>query len=77
MFRPTRLVFGVATLALAFSMLGPVGANAIVDDADALDMYTADVSTARTRPRSPPAASTSPTAGSPIRREHRPRAHRR
>ena len=46
MFRPTRLVFGVAALALAFSVLGPVGANASVDDADALDMYTADVSAA-------------------------------
>src|SRR4029453_16382885 len=43
MFRPTRLVFGVATLALAFSMLGPVGANAVDDDAGALDMYTANV----------------------------------
>ena len=38
-----RLVFGIATLALVFSMLGPVGASA-VDDDGALDMYTADVS---------------------------------
>lgn len=37
-----RLVFGIATLAVAFSMLGPVGASA-VDDDGALDMYTADV----------------------------------
>ena len=43
---PNRLVFGVATLALALSMLGPVGANAVDDDAGALDMYTADVSAA-------------------------------
>jgi hypothetical protein len=46
MFRPTRLVLGVAALALVFSVLGPVGANASVDDTDALDMYTADVTTA-------------------------------
>ena len=38
-----RLVFGIATLAVVFSMLGPVGASA-VDDDGALDMYTADVS---------------------------------
>ena len=38
-----RLVFGIAALAVAFSMLGPVGASA-VDDDGALDMYTADVS---------------------------------
>jgi Zinc carboxypeptidase/Immune inhibitor A-like, MAM domain len=40
-----RLVFGIATLALVFSVLGPVGASA-VDDDGALDMYTADVSAA-------------------------------
>jgi predicted RNA methylase len=43
-FTPLRLVLGVATLAVAISMLGPVGANAVDDDAGALDMYTADVS---------------------------------
>ncbi|HZW42270.1 MAG TPA: M14 family zinc carboxypeptidase, partial [Agromyces sp.] len=43
-FTPLRLVFGVATLAVAFSMFGPVGANAVDDDDGALDMYTADVS---------------------------------
>ncbi|RXZ47621.1 zinc carboxypeptidase [Agromyces fucosus] len=43
---PNRLIFGVATLALAFSMLGPVGASAVDDDTGALDMYTADVSSA-------------------------------
>ncbi|MDR6906464.1 hypothetical protein J2X63_002150 [Agromyces sp. 3263] len=41
---PLRPVLGIAALALAFSVLGPVGANAAVDDAGALDMYTADVS---------------------------------
>ncbi|WP_448811145.1 M14 family zinc carboxypeptidase [Agromyces bauzanensis] len=35
---------GIATLALALSMLSPIGANA-VDDTDELDMYTAEVST--------------------------------
>jgi len=39
---PKRLVFGVATLALVFSMLGPIGASA-VDDDGSLDMYTANV----------------------------------
>lgn len=36
---------GAATLALALSMLGPIGASA-VDDDNALDMYTAEVSAA-------------------------------
>lgn len=43
---PLRPVLGIAALALAFSVLAPVTANATVDDAGALDMYTADVSTA-------------------------------
>lgn len=42
-----RLVFGVAALAVVFSMLGPVGANAAQDDTGALDMYTADVTAAQ------------------------------
>ena len=41
---PKRLVFGVATLALVFSMLGPIGASAANDDG-ALDMYTVEAST--------------------------------
>src|SRR5690349_16133525 len=40
----TRLAFGVATLAVVLAMLAPVGASAAEDD-EALDMYTADVST--------------------------------
>jgi hypothetical protein len=40
-----RLVIGVAALAVAFSMLGPVSASA-VDDDGALDMYTAEVNAA-------------------------------
>ncbi len=40
-FTPIRLVFGIATLAVVFSMLVPVGANAAEDDG-ALDMYTVD-----------------------------------
>ena len=43
-FTPKRLVVGVASLALLFSVLSPIGANAAEDDG-ALDMYTADVST--------------------------------
>ena len=43
-FIPNRLVFGVAALALVFSVLSPIGASAAEDDG-ALDMYTADVST--------------------------------
>lgn len=39
---PKRLVFGVAALALVFSMLGPIGASAVNDDGS-LDMYTANV----------------------------------
>ena len=45
-FTPNRLVVGIATLAVVFSMLLPVGANAVDDDAGALDMYTADVTAA-------------------------------
>jgi len=45
-FTPNRLVVGIATLAVVFSMLLPVGANAIEDDADGLDVYTADVTAA-------------------------------
>lgn len=44
-FTRNRLVLGVAALALGFSMLGPIGANA-VEDVGELDMYTAEVSTA-------------------------------
>ena len=44
-FTPNRLVVGVASLALVFSVLSPIGASAAEDDAGALDMYTADVST--------------------------------
>ncbi len=40
-----RLIFGIATIAVTFSMLGPVGANA-VEEVGALDVYTADVGTA-------------------------------
>ena len=46
MFRPSRLMFGAVALAVVFSMLGPVGANAAQDDTGALDMYTADVTAA-------------------------------
>ncbi len=45
-FTPNRLVVGIATLAVVFSMMLPVGANAVDDDAGALDMYTADVTAA-------------------------------
>ncbi|MBM7505168.1 M14 family zinc carboxypeptidase [Agromyces aurantiacus] len=41
---PRRLAVGVAALALAFSALSPIAANAVDDDTGALDMYTADVS---------------------------------
>ena len=41
-----RLVVGVAALAVAFSMLGPIGASAVGDDEGALDVYTADVTAA-------------------------------
>ncbi|MFE5672082.1 M14 family zinc carboxypeptidase [Agromyces sp. NPDC056523] len=44
-FTRNRLVLGIAALALGFSVLSPIGANAAEDDG-ALDMYTADVTTA-------------------------------
>ena len=40
-----RMAVGVAAFAMVFAVLGPVGASA-AEDEDALDMYTADVSTA-------------------------------
>ncbi|HEU4756425.1 MAG TPA: M14 family metallopeptidase, partial [Agromyces sp.] len=44
-FTRNRLVLGAAALALGFSMLSPIGANAATDVGE-LDMYTADVSAA-------------------------------
>lgn len=44
-FTRNRLVLGAAALALGFSMLSPIGANA-AEDVGELDMYTADVSAA-------------------------------